>query len=142
MEAFKVSKDSWHYKVVLFGSNSSKYNVPRDICGYTKKLLITLFVVLVVCCLILLAISAYCVSGYLFIHWWYFLEAGKMPVEASFFLGITSVILLAGTIIGGIVLFPKLIVLDRDIKAPSFIRTAYASFKDKFCVKLDFIDKR
>jgi hypothetical protein len=133
MEAFKVSKDSWHYKLL----SRSTYDIPTDICSYTRKLFGTLFLICGVVSIVGFVVAFYCYSGYVFFDWLLF--NGQWDQINVFFLMLTGMV---SVVVSAVVGKEKLSdFFNSEIRTPSFIREAYSAFKNKHCIKLEFVDK-
>ena len=129
----KISRNSWHYKVACLGGGIPR---TRDICAYTSDVFTGLVGIGVLTIIagyslfvignVIAWIAAILVNGV-------FIEPNFFTMMGIFFFVITfPIILLLGYI------------LNRHFKdkkpEPSFIRTAYLSWKNKWCTKIEVVD--
>jgi hypothetical protein len=139
MTPFTVKTNSWHYKLAKFGKYDAHYG-DHDICAYMRRVLFGLFGVIV------LTVIGICFAG-----------------SSCFYIGLTFYALYK--LIFGIALDPvdwvliglptavgisnAIPVIIRRLQRkrsyfptpePGFVKTAYRSWKDKYCVKLKIVD--
>lgn len=144
----KLSSGSWHFRLATYYGPMHEWLIIRDgtdICEYTKAVLAGVRNV----ALIIALISAYGVS---WIHFFARMLAGWPEVDEFYkFLSAASP---AAT--GAITLFVAgAFTVDKlndwryerakriqaePVKEPGFIKQAYISFRDKYCMKLSFTD--
>lgn len=132
MKALKLNKDSWHYKLAHMYDKDIGYGT--DICAYTRTLIASFCLLVFVCCIMgMLAGSfLFMIGGWIAYFLGYELHGAVIPF--TFIYGVSAVII-------GIV-WGKAFYEERQWsqpkKEPGFIRTAYHSWKDKFCMKVEF----
>lgn len=141
MEAFKVSTDSWHYRIVFRANHKNELRVPTDICAYSRQLIWSILVAAFVTLVATTIASLYLWSGYHSFLWLF----GGVPCgdKCVPFIVITSIpafIIVIGVLSYVLQTYSDYRYENRKVKQPGFIKTAFASFKDKFCVKLDFTE--
>jgi hypothetical protein len=138
MKTLKFNRDSWHYKLVniVFGFNA---NYDRaDICSYTRKVLLAMFVVTLIAVIILFAnyylgnLIGYIIASIINLTI-IDPDIGHIIVGAIFFNG--ACCWLAPIIANKT---PRVCYKISD----SFIGEAYKSFKGKYCAKIEFTDKQ
>lgn len=139
MEAHNINKESWHYKMMARYDMISDHDQPDDICGYRRRFLKTLAMMLTVSAfafvigfvivdLITWAIASYGVG-------WYF-KLLSIP---------TKVLLLMVGVVGGVIVaifgiaYAVTAAQDavRNVEAPT-IRTMWQTAKEKYCVPVEF----
>jgi len=127
----KISRNSWHYKVACLGGGIPR---TRDICAYTSDVLTGLVGVGVLTIIagfslfiignVIAWIAAVLVNGM-------FIEPNFFTMMGIFFFVITfPIILLLGYILLSVY----------EEKKHSFIWTAYSSWKNKWCTKIEVVD--
>jgi hypothetical protein len=132
MKLLKLNKDSWHYKLAMMYDKWMPDNT--DICTYTRTLIASFcLMTFAICVMGLLAGSLlFMFGGWIAYFLGYELHGAVIPF--TFIYGVSAVII-------GIV-WAKAFYQERKWtqpeKEPGFIRTAYRSWKDKFCVKVEF----
>ena len=116
----KINKNSWHYRLVESVDVVSLYG-RRDICSYTRAVIGTIFILFVDLMLfgMLLAILAKL-----------FYES---PVGTATALGVA--------ILGFYLAFRIVRSVDDPKKEPGFVKQAYRSWKDKYCIRVEYVDK-
>jgi len=124
MKPIVFKKDSWHYKLADGMGYPSE-----DICGYTRQVLEAL----------LLATLGVGICAALL----YLVASVPMWIGMMLYLGM-FLEPLPGAEGGSIILFFAAVCLicyhasQVDLEAPSFARVAYRSFKEKYCVRVEF----
>lgn len=123
--------NSWHYKLASTYTSFSPY-IHTDICSYTRKVVLSFF------SLAMIALAS------VFIGWgiidvalwaWFFYHGYFLGLMGP---GIVTISLsIAVLIIAGDTLLSSLRHYKTQ-KEPGFIRKAYRSWKDKYCVKVEF----
>lgn len=156
MKTLNFNKNSWHYRLVRWlklyqapyqkdiwgdGSEFRSYGDSGDICTYSKKVVLALF---------LLFLSAFGISFvlYILIHTlfgiyfslltgqWLFSEPGTFGVIISgIAIVFVSIFMLAKTIHD---YSEKNSYKPRVQKPDSFIKHAYKAWKDKYCLPINF----
>lgn len=127
MKQFEISHRSWHYKIAKFGGFNSYSHA--DICTYTKCCLYGVLDFLVrsvfgLCVITLVSIMA--VDFTLGVWFWFktgFFMMGEPGMILLLVLAVILVFCAAG--LG--------YALAQRPSKPGFIRTAYSSFKGKYC---------
>ena len=146
MRSLKFNTNSLHYKIANIGGYYRHYdtddNEVTDICYYTKKVMIGLFIITImtaligVVCWLLINFS----FGVIFSIWtgsWLMNPAGEAVLIMSSIL-ITSAILYFG--IGKLGQWVRGKIEDSKDKPDGFVHNAYKSWKEKFCAKITFTD--
>jgi hypothetical protein len=138
MKTLKFNRDSWHYKLVniVFGFNA---NYDRaDICSYTRKVLLAMFVVTLIAVIILFGIYlAGNFIGYIIAS---IINSTIIDPDPEFV--IVGTLLIIGTCFW---LAPIIANKTHRVSykiSDSFIGEAYKSFKGKYCAKIEFTDKQ
>lgn len=148
MEAIKINKNCWHYKIArkLGGWKECKYNdSPNDFCSYLTAFLGGLFKIA-----LLIAFVSYLLIGYYRLFYWIhtrFVEGIRTPLD---FPSIFAVVITFLSIYVGILLWLWKYLERRKkqktlyvpvTKGPSFLKSAYISLKDKVCFQVELIDE-
>lgn len=132
MKTLKLNKDSWHYKLAMQYDRHVPDNT--DICSYTRLLFAAMsLMAFAITILTLLAGTILFTIGGWFAYLFGFPLHGAV-VPFTFIYG-------GATIVIGIVAAKAHYdehKYDKPKKEPGFVRTAYRSWKDKFCVKVEF----
>ena len=130
MNTIKLNRNSWHYR--LYECYANKYFEPNDICVYTKNVIlgaITVFFITAIAVVASIAVGD-------FLLWSYFnLFVGSVDMEtpAAIFLMFAAFAIL----IFGIDTFQ-----DYSKFHDNFVTSAYRSYKDKYCVKVEVEGKK
>ena len=125
MNTIKLNRNSWHYRLYEYYANN--YHEPNDICVYTQNVIlgaITVFFITLVA-----IVASFAVGDFLL--WSYFnLFVGSVGMEtpAAIFLIFSAF----AVIIFGIGTFQ-----DYSKFHDNFVTSAYRSYKDKYCVKVE-----
>jgi hypothetical protein len=135
MESLKIKKDSWHYKLAKFGARHGYVPYSSDICSYTKHviwgLLLGFMAFLAIFTFIcgigntlafLAAISVYGI--WLEPDW-----PAQVILILSISVGLFLLVFLIYPIVDNIV--------NSDYNTDKFVPSAYRSFKNKFCIKVE-----
>jgi phosphate/sulfate permease len=138
MKTLTFNRDSWHYKLVnkVFGFNADYDHA--DICSYTKKVLLAMFIIVVLAAAVLFGIYlAGNFIGYIVasIINFTFIDPNPESVIVGTLLIIGASCWLAHIISN------KTSSVSHKI-SDSFIGEAYKSFKGKYCAKIEFTDKQ
>ena len=125
MNTIKLNRNSWHYR--LYDKYANNFHEPYDICGYTQGVIlgaITVFFITLISIVASIAVGD-------FLLWSYFnLFVGSVGMEtpAAIFLMFAAF----GVIIFGIGTFQ-----DYSKFHDNFVTSAYRSYKDKYCIKVE-----
>lgn len=141
MKYTKLNVNSWHYKL----AESVGYDPDNnDICSYTRRVIVGIFCL--VALIVFIAATSAAIS-FLLVHMvlgaYFYFAYGLVPAFEFFFgWGIVIVsAICAACNLSYLKLKERKYLRDTEEKEPSFFVTAYRSWKDKFCVKLQFVDK-
>jgi hypothetical protein len=126
-----INRSSWHYRFLAF-TGTICYNEPKDFCSYWRTFLFRGFFTLLFVSLIL-----FLLFGFYFIHPWQVVASHQLLALAS----LVTIIALFGTI-GGIWFlvdwYNEYRRKNYVEKEPGLIKTAYLSWKDKYCPKMEY----
>lgn len=137
MKAIEFKRGSWHHKLATIHDPyyNRDWKDETDICTYTRHVFLGFLYFLFVCGVF--GLLAFVSLNTLFeIYQWVFFSQPMNELSIVFLCvvgGILTMVLLAG---GTAVVREKL-----DSSNPGFVRISYRSWKDKFCVKINFVDK-
>ena len=128
MKPIEISTDSWHYRLI------SKYDFPdTEICGYTKQLI--MFLIVTAMLVVLLMVFVYMTGDA--IAWLIacIVNQQLIPIgePAIGFFAVVIFFLIPYTISR-----VQLKRLSEGKTEPSFISQAYRSWKEKYCVRIEF----
>ena len=135
MKAIELNKDSWHYKLA---SRANPYFYSRgeeDICSYTKYVFLG-FLEIILISFVVLLLGGFTVNFFYSCYTWLFLNQPFNEFAVVF-----------GCVVGGLLNACAIAYFCNNAKEkmshtePGFVRLAYRSWKDKFCVKITFVDK-
>lgn len=135
MKTFTINRSSWHHKLYNFGTN----RYPEDFCQYTRGVLVGMFWALVFTAL---GISATMAVGDFFawlaasVFHWQFLDPQLGAGITAFIMIVVAMFVLAGLIMFGI----RQVIHRSSEQEPGFIRTAYSSMKNRFCIRVEIQD--
>jgi hypothetical protein len=135
MESLKIKKDSWHYKLAKFGSFGHIRYYSYDICSYTKDVIKGLLLGFMAFLAILTFI--YCIGdalAFLAVISVYgiWFEPG-WPAQI-----ILTLIITVGLFLLFFVIYPIVDnIVNLDYNTDKFVPSAYRSFKNKFCIKVE-----
>jgi len=133
MKTFDVNKKSWHYKLSKFGEN--RYDVDADdICSYTRNVIYGMFASSL--CIIGICIGLYAAGDFIAwliacIQYSSFLHPQLGAIIIVDAIGVIFMVVLYS---GTSVFFS----CQRE-KEGSFVHTAYKSWKDKYCIKVNIL---
>jgi hypothetical protein len=142
MDSLNVSRKSWHYRLAhTYYWNFSTEML--DICSYTRRVFFGLLMALSITVALsaLLLMFAVCPALYIIAcaitgNWF------EIPAE----IGVPYIILIIPAImIGGAIGITKFVRYVKEYQSedppegPGFLRLAYRSFKDKFCIKINIV---
>lgn len=139
MKAFVINKDSWHYWLLTkYSLEPSPYHTDKmNICSYTRRLfgafIITLFMVVAIG-----FVSSVTIAG--LIGWVLVLLGGAPNSFMSAGMIVTGCAALFASGVGVHKLYKKYRNNQVDVE-PGFIKTAYTSFHDKFCIPIEYKDE-
>lgn len=132
MEAIKINRNSWHFKIVKMTND-----FPEDICEYRRSFLSSCFLLAFVGCLsgVGLWVMSNMVIGFIFA-----LLYGAWILNDVAIIG-SIAILSFGVIFGAPVLWTyiKRLRVDKGKKQPGPVTLAYRSWKEKHCVKVEIV---
>lgn len=145
MKALEFKQKSWHFWLANFGRTRiyrERYDdedIQTDICSYTNAVFKGLIAFIIVACLAL-AGATWLVSSVLNIVGYFVLGYGLYETTKGFIflVGILSVALAALLTGAGIGRGIERLRDRVDNTEPGFVRTAYRSWKDKYCLKITF----
>lgn len=147
MKTFVLSKSSWHYKLVSRMTTYGRHRSERDICEYVQCLLGSILIISIIVTLAtFLSIPfIHMFIGIGFSIWmgaWFFTELGTMG-------------LLITGVVGGALLIRKILsVVEKwlynrskvrlygEPKPDGFVKSAYKSWKGKYCLKIEFAEDK
>ena len=159
MKAFVIDKNSWHYQLMRFGHSDWYIDEAHpDICSYTHSVFWMLFKVLLLIAAVsavlsiavaipLATFAAWATTGVSFMDFWAYMLDKENAEGWVFLIQISAILWMAGTVVSGFVLtawgLAKLNETSRPITIPTpgFVKQAYSSWKDKYCVPIRFTDK-
>ena len=131
----KIKKDSWHYKLANFGDSHGYVPYSSDICSYTKHviwgLLLGFMAFLAILAFIycigntLAFLAAISVYGIWFEPGW----PAQIILTLIITVGLFSLFFVIYPIVDNIV--------NSDYNTDKFVPSAYRSFKNKFCIKVE-----
>jgi len=140
MKTIELNCNAWHYKIASFtpGFRFFKYNA--NICNYPWRILFGMI------CMAIVAIFTFaitCVFGDTFAwaaasisNWiWINPEGYLAMIGFMVVFMITNIIAMIGA------LFGIQFLIEKCSKTDNFISQAYAAHKEKFCAKIEFVDK-
>ena len=135
MESLKIKKDSWHYKLAEFGDRHGYIPYSSDICSYTKHVIwglllgfMAFLAIFAFICSIgntLAFLAAISVYGIWFEPGW----PAQVILILIITVGLFSLFFVIYPIVDNIV--------NSDSNTVKFIPSAYRSFKNKFCIKVE-----
>ena len=143
METLKLKKGSWHYRLASITANLEIFNEP-DICSYTRSVLAGMLIVAAVTVLFSFVsfTLAHMILGVIF-----------ASIYGAWILTDIAIIgyILTATF-GFIFLIDRGIKIadvrrirnklnPKEVKPDGFVKHAYKSWKNRFCVKVTFEDK-
>jgi len=139
MKTIEINQMSWHYKLANFAvTNYDLEYRCNDVCDYTRKVLFGAFVFLIACVCGIMA-------SVMFV--WMFADTLAWIVASIVQGGFIYpnpptiallVVLALFTVIGALYSIPKgFAAINRTVDIP-FVKTAYRSWKDKWCAKIEF----
>lgn len=128
MKPIEISTDSWHYRLI------SKYDFPNtEICGYTRQLI--MYLIMTAILVVLLTIPVYMMGdaiGWLIAC---IVNQQLIPIGEPAIVFFVAVIFF---LIPYTISRMQLKRLREGKTEPLFISKAYRSWKDKYCVKVQF----
>lgn len=147
----QLSKDSWHYRLATYCGFRQNYvysdekqdwvEEGGDMCSYTNRVLIG-FVLIAVAAMIFYVVTAGIIQMLLGLAFSAYYGAWIMTPLGDALCFVTLVISAAGTLAFS---FMKVLTYADNTKIkgsqPSFVKLAYRSWKDKYCVKISFSEK-
>lgn len=127
----KINKKSWHYHIAKTYTMFDPYD-RKDICSYTRSVIHG--VVNIICIIAMTALVSYSMFV-LPIIWSITGFDSSIKQDGFFVLGfVLWSATLAAFILAGISLFLE----NREKQPDNFIKKAYSSWKNKFCLKIDY----
>ena len=137
MKVIEFKRDSWHHKLATIHDPyyNQDWKDETDICTYTRHVLLGFLSFLFMCGVFGLLAFFTLNSLYAVYQWVFFSQ--PMNEFAVVFLCVVGGLLTMGLLAGGTAVVREKL----DSSHPGFVRTAYRSWKDKFCVKITFVDK-
>jgi hypothetical protein len=138
MKTLQFNRNSWHYKLVnkVFGFNADYDRA--DICSYTRKVLLAMFMIVVFAVAVLLVTYlAGNFIGYIVASIINFTIINPDPEPV-----IVGTLLIIGTCFWLAPIIANKTHRVSDKISDSFICEAYKSFKGKYCAKIEFTDKQ
>lgn len=143
MKPFIINKDSWHHHIAsTFGGWTNCYG--EDFCSYVRHVFggVCLIFLLIVIGSILGTGLIHLVLGAIFsaiYHAYLFTMAGEMAL-VILLLGVgATVILWAFHFVGYLV---RLIRKEAEGSTPGFVKQAYRSYKEKYCMDVSYEDSK
>ena len=129
-----LNKSSWHYQLATAYGSLHKNETVTDICYYTRQVIKGVFLAVFITCLI--SVAAFCVID-MFMGIGFSIAYGAMLMNTP---GLVVLILIfsIGALCALALASDKVSKSNRN-KEPGFVRTAYRSWKDKFCVKVKLV---
>ncbi len=139
MEAFRVNKKSWHYRLATVYANYESYrHGTRNICDYSKSVLrgiISVVIVTAFCSMVLVPFSDIPV-------WLFAMVSMGVFIEPA--LAVAGMLLIFGVLVACIVFAVHNYLSNREKPVMSmqntFVGKAYASWKEKFCLPIKIVD--
>jgi len=132
MKPFIVRRSSWHWYLANFGTSCHA----DDICAYTREVLAGAWLV-ALCSTLIGGFTAVLsdLLGYLLatLFNWSLIEPRDLTAGTLIVLGVVAVF---------VTVFLLRERVDVNVRAPSFVREAYASWKDKYCVEIEVTGRR
>lgn len=148
MKSTTLNVNSWHYKLASWFGYDPDFK-DHDICAYLRRVMLGMVIVpIAAAAAIILTIAVSIILVHMVLGPWFFFMYG---IPFNEFATVGWVILLAaGTLFGfffGMDRFKRYLHNKRNEarnspeQEPGFLKLAYRSYKDKFCMKLQFVDK-
>lgn len=133
MKTITLNQKSWHAELASYDISRSQYGgmAPTDICEYTTAILKGLFMISV---LGALAVIAGVFVIFLTLDIWFYLEYGLEGGIATVFATAALVLTILGFTIAGVGKGAHMLSRKND----GFIGHARRSWKEKFCVRVEF----
>ena len=125
---------SWHYRLATAYGSLSTYAETTDICDYTRQVLKGVFIAVFMTAII--SVAALCVIDML-MGIGFSIAYGVMLMNPPGLIALILIIAL-GIIFSIAFAADKMNETVRNTQ-PGFVRTAYRSWKDKFCVKVKLV---
>jgi uncharacterized membrane protein len=144
MKALEFKQKSWHFWLANFGRTRIyrqrwEDDINTDICSYTSAVFKGLITFVIVACLALAGVTLV-VSSVLNIVGYFVFDYGLYETTKGFIF-FMAILTLALAVLFAVVGIGRGIenLRDRvDNTEPGFVRTAYRSWKDRFCLKITF----
>lgn len=150
MTPYIIDRNSWHYKLARFTNSDYDVQYCEDICSYRSKVFWSLFWSIVVSLIIF--VFVYCVvktwavlvvmmvSVGFHLAWETFGQLVGGQGEATIIVGmLCTAVPTALAILLGTVAFIQHFSDSHDVTpVPGFVKTTYSSWKDKYCVPIEF----
>lgn len=139
MENFKVSKDSWHFKVAGWGhADRSLFWYPKDFCSYWRTVVLKLLFAFILTTFVSYVFAS--PFGLLY-DWW----MGNELSDDSWWSGGVAVLVIGFTLAigaGAAVVIRNLAEKSSrrrsSPKPPSLLKTKYRSWKEKYCPLVEY----
>ena len=141
MKELNFNTDSWHYEIASKGGYSP-YRNGLDICSYTRAILKSLVIGMLFGLMIALVgfVFFQVLFGLVFsliYGTWIMTMIGEITLFFICIFAIGGLLLLIGMFI-----LSGISYLAKKPKSEAFIINAYMSWKDKYCVQINFNDKK
>jgi hypothetical protein len=138
MKTIKLNRESWHYKL---SDMTPGFNPHRtDICGYPWRVFFGMIIFMI--CLALGSFVTYVVGDTF--AWaiacivnWIWMD----PEGHAAFIGFFVISMTIAMVIGVGLVFFVTFLFEEFSNSDNFLTHAYAAHKEKFCAKIEFVDK-
>ena len=145
MKPLVLSKNSWHYKLVTRVTTYGRYGIKGDICEYVRCLLGSILVISVITVLSIAVLDPFVhmILGIGFSVWmgtWFFTDLGILGLIITFVAGLVFVIRWLVEAFERRSYNRRKERLYGEPKPDGFIKSAYKSWKGKYCLKIEFAE--
>lgn len=132
MKSFTLNTKSWHYWFATTMGDFSRYDITSDICTYTRSIFLGMLLTFLLSVLVFSAVIL--PVGNLV----YCLLLWKLNLLAEGTLGLLGCVAFMALLFTLASLYRKHGAPIIENKPNGFIKQAYASWKNKFCIKVEF----
>lgn len=142
MKALTFNTNSWHFRLVTKMTNYNPFYDDSDICAYSKAFFVALLWLAVIGTLIGMVgyLLAHALIGVVFsiiMGAWFFTMIGEIIMLLAGLLIVAAACVAAGFYLTEQVGAVKRRMADAE---DNFVKSAYQSWKGKYCVKINFKD--
>lgn len=131
MKPFEINKTSWHYRLVTHWKTWNPYD-ERDFCTYASAVFWTLVSCLSIAslCGALVMLASMMVVDFVLGIYFYFTTGFMLMGEPG---TAFCAVLIIGIFLWSFVFFAD---MKSKVKAPTFVGTAWRTFKGKYCIPI------